>query len=124
MDTDTIGSIARGYAVAALFTAGVDSAPGEYQPDESKVADLMPHARVAASAFVHIAGEVWIDESGVDLDRIGNCLHYDREGHGTGFADEGDSYPLQRLENVARRMGEDDELSAQLTDRYPDAFAG
>lgn len=124
MDTDMIGSIARGYAVAALFTAGVDSAPGEYQPDESKVADLMPHARVAASAFVHLAGEVWIDKCGVDLDRIGNCLHYDREGHGTGFADEGDSYPLQRLEKVARLMGEDDELTQMLAMLYADAYAG
>lgn len=109
----TTESIARGYAVAALFTAGIDGGPGEYVPDETKVAAILPQAREAASAFVHIVGRGLIDASGLEPETVGHCLHYDREGHGTGFRDEsaGSDYARDRMEAVARFMGPNDELT-------------
>lgn len=126
--TPMVEEIARGYAVANLWTAGVDEMSGEYVPDEAKVEELMPYALEAAAAFVHLARPVWIDNSGIDLERIGNCLHYEREGHGIGFADEqgwaANSYAISRLEKVARMMGEDSGMQAQLLNRFPsEAFA-
>lgn len=129
MDEQMIDEIARGYAVANLWTAGVDEMSGEYVPDDEKVEALMPYAREAAVAFIHLAGEWVVDGSGVEYERIGNCLHYDREGHGTGFSDEPRrdervGYNLDRLEKVARMMREDSVMQGQLLDRFPsEAFA-
>ncbi len=125
MDEAMVEGIARGYAVANLWTAGIDEMSGEYQPDEDKVEALMPYAREAAAAFGHIAA-MPLANCDMDLERIGQCLHYEREGHGTGFADEdGDSYWLGRMEAIARNMGEDYQMQSELLDRWPsEAFAG
>ena len=119
-DPEQVEEIARGYAVCALFTADIDGEPGEYIPDEAKVEAIMPQAREAAAAFAHIVGRRW---PGIDNERIGNCLHYDREGHGCGFSDEeGSEYLLNRCKKVARMMGEDYEMQEELMERFG-AFA-
>lgn len=124
MDEATIDGIAKGYAVANLWTAGIDEMQGEYQPDEDKVTALMPYAREAAAAFVHIVGEWSIDTPEMGLERIGHCLHYEREGCGIGFTDDGDSYPLSKFSKVARMMGEDSVMQGEILDRWPsEAFA-
>lgn len=105
--------IAEGYAIAALFTHGVDGAPGEYQADPEKVEYLREHALEAAGAFLHLAGsqiQTAIDRGILDAERVGNCLHYDREGHGVGFTDEGNkdqAWLMGSLAKVAQSMGED-----------------
>lgn len=125
MNDQMIEEIARGYAVANLWTAGVDEMSGEYVPDDGKVAALMPYAREAAQAFVHIVQPYVIHTSGLEGSRIGACLHFEREGHGTGFQDEGHGWELDRFQQVAQMMGEDAQMQDQLMDRFPsEAFAG
>ena len=127
-DAERNREIADGYIEAALFTAGVDSAPGEYQADPDKVASLAVFGANGVAdwiAAMEPMGNLEELEGQMDARRIGHCVHYAREGHGVSFLDEfafvpDDGHtPFHEAQEVAQGLGADDDLMGAIMDRFP-----
>jgi hypothetical protein len=121
--------IASGYLTAALFTNGVDAAPGEYQPDPDKVASLAVFGSAGVCDWLAAMATGWLDELealGIDADRIGNYIYYAREGHGICFDDDyrpndlsgPERALLKKAQEIAQALGPDDALTGELMRRF------
>jgi hypothetical protein len=121
--------IANGYLEAALFTLGVDSASGEYQPDPDKVASLAVFGSAGVCDWLAKMSTGWLGElEALDMDarRIGHHVHYAREGHGVRFDDDyrrqdlsgPERDLLRKAQEIASALGPDDALLGAIMDRY------
>lgn len=120
--------IVRGYAVASLWTHGIDAHPGEYQPDPAKVRALETDAAKGIVPWLEIMGDSLdrLRELIGDDERIGHYVHYDREGYGVGFESDFivsrlspiDRATLASAEAIAVALGPDDGLNSAIEDRY------
>lgn len=108
MEMSPLHPLYQGHVECLLF-CGVQVEGEDESNDSFTASDLAPetvqHLLRDCADFIAKAGPLLDD---LDLVRCGNDLHYDREGHGTGFLDR-DNIPeaiREALHDLAQHFGQ------------------
>ena len=109
VDDSVINELWNGYASAVLFTE-MDSDSGEPLYSEYSVSDFDDKTVKSSKELLrrfYIENKDAIEESGMDLDRIGTDVWYTRAGHRAGFFDHNlDKDVEDKLTKGAEALGE------------------
>ena len=109
VDDSVIDELWNGYASAVLFTE-TDSDSGEPLDSEYSVSDFDKETVTSSKKMLaefYSKNKEAIEESGLDLDTIGNDIWYTRSGQGAGFFDHSlDEEVEEKLTKGAKELGE------------------